>query len=101
MDRRLELQSLLESLLGSRNVYYNPPATVKMQYDAIRYTDSVPDSRFADDKRYKIMNCYELVVISKKANHPVNQKLMDLPYCSPGRPYVADNLYHNPYTLYY
>ena len=34
---RLELQSVLEQTLGSRNVYFQPPASVKMKYPAIVY----------------------------------------------------------------
>ena len=37
MDKRQTLQSELEAILGSRNVYYQPPANLKMQYPAIRY----------------------------------------------------------------
>ena len=102
MGSRIQLQNKLEELLESRNVYYQPPATLTMTYPCIRYTDEIPDVKFANNKRYKNLNCYELIVISKKAKHPVNDKILDtFSYCSPGRPYVADNLYHNPYTLYY
>ena len=37
MGTRLELQSKLEEILGSRQVYYQPPETVKMEYPAIVY----------------------------------------------------------------
>ena len=102
MATRLQLQSKLEELLESRNVYYQPPSTLIMKYPCIRYTDGVPDYRFANDKRYKNLNCYDLIVISKKPNDPVNGKILEtFSYCAPGRSYVADNLYHTPYTLYY
>ena len=38
MADRLDLQGLLEELLESRNVYYKPPESIKMQYPAIRYS---------------------------------------------------------------
>ena len=37
MANRLDLQALLEDLLGSRNVYYQPPESDKMNYPAIVY----------------------------------------------------------------
>ena len=37
MDRRLELQSELEKILGSRNVYYQPLPSLKLQYPCIVY----------------------------------------------------------------
>ena len=55
MNRRLELQSKFEELLGSRNVYYNPPATLKMQYDAIRYSLSGLHTAHANNAKYSKM----------------------------------------------
>ena len=38
MDSRLKLQELLEKLLESKNVYYQPPESKKMEYPAIKYS---------------------------------------------------------------
>lgn len=101
MANRLDLQSLLEELLGSRNVYYTPPESIKMQYPAIRYSKKKIESVHADDSKYLMRDCYELIVISRTPDHPVIKKLLALPYCSYDRPYVADNLYHDVLTIYY
>ena len=52
MANRLDLQALLEDLLGSRNVYYQPPESKKMNYPAIVYTLEDIESTFADDGLY-------------------------------------------------
>ena len=101
MANRLDLQSLLEELLGSRNVYYTPPESIKMQYPAIRYSKKKIESVHADDSKYLMRDCYELIVISRTPEHPVIKQLLALPYCSYDRPYVADNLYHDVLTIYY
>lgn len=101
MDSKPDLQTLLETLLGSRNVYFQPPNNVIMQYDAIRYSLSSMDSKYANDKRYKKMNCYELIVIARRSDPEVVDKILELPYASLGRPYISENLYHYPITLYY
>lgn len=101
MANRLDLQSLLEELLGSRNVYYTPPESIKMQYPAIRYSKKKIESVHADDSKYLMRDCYELIVISRTPDHPVIKRLLALPYCSYDRPYVADNLYHDVLTIYY
>lgn len=101
MDRRLELQSLLEDLLGSRNVYYDPPVNIQMKYDAIKYKVSTIESRFANNAAYSMLKRYELIVIAKKSDHPVIEKLLRLPYCSHDRHYKADNLSHDVFTIYY
>lgn len=100
-SKREELQSKLEELLGSKNVYYQTPASVLMKYPAIRYSKRNIDIKYADDIKYSGMTCYEIVVIAKSPDHPVIEKLLELPYCSYDRPYVSDNLNHDSLTLYY
>ena len=101
MAERENLQTILESLLGSENVYYQPPETIKMRYPAIRYNRSRMDSKYANNKKYSMMDCYELTVISRLPDDPVIKKLLQLPYCSYDRHYVADNLHHDALTIYY
>ena len=101
MADHLDLQGLLEELLESRNVYYKPPESIKMQYPAIRYSKKKIQSVYANNSKYLMRDCYELIVISRSPDHPVIKKLLALPYCSYDRPYVADNLYHDVLTIYY
>ena len=101
MSSRTDLQNKLEELLESRNVYYQPPATVMMNYPAIVYSRKRIESKFANDAKYSKMNCYELIVIDRKPDNPVIDKLLDLPYSSFDRHYMADNLHHDVITLYY
>ena len=101
MDRRLELQSLLEELLGSRNVYYDPPANIQMKYDAIKYKVNNIESTFANNTAYSLKKRYEIIVIAKKSDHPVIEKLLRLPHCTHDRHYKSDNLSHDVLTLYY
>ena len=101
MNSRLELQSKVEELLESRNVYYQPPESIKMSYTAIKYSRSDVDVRHADDAAYSKMTKYELIVIAKKPDDPVIEKLLELPYCSYDRHYISDNMYHDVLTLYH
>ena len=101
MADRLDLQGLLEELLESRNVYYQPPESVKMQYPAIRYSKKNIQGVYANNSKYLMRDCYELIVISRKPDDPVIKKLLALPYCGYDRPYIADNLYHDVLTIYY
>ena len=101
MANRLDLQSKFEQLLGSRNVYYDPPANVQMKYDAIRYSKKRPDVKHANDKKYQTMNCYEVIVIARMPDHPVINQLLELSYCEYDRHYVANNLHHDVLTIYY
>lgn len=101
MASRHELQAKLEELLGSRNVYYQPPESSKMEYPAIRFSKKDISTRHANNAIYSKNNCYEVIVISKSPDHPVIDKLLELPYCSFDRHYPANNLNHDVLTLYY
>ena len=101
MADRLDLQSTLEELLESENVYYQPPESIKMQYDAIKYSKKNVMSTYAGDAKYSMRNCYELIVISRRPDNPVIERLLELPYTSYDRHYVADNLHHDVITIYY
>lgn len=101
MATRLELESLLRSLLGSDNVYYQSPSQNNMEYPAIRYSKTKPSTAHADNKTYIKKPCYQIIVMDKKPDNPVIEKLLELPYCSWNNHYVANNLNHDVLTLYY
>lgn len=101
MSRRIELQTLLETILGSRNVYFQPPATLKMNYDCIRYERAKIDSVYADNSPYQLHDRYQLTVIYRDPDSDLPKKIAALPMCSHERHYTADNLNHDIYNLYY
>lgn len=100
-QRSQELQATFEELLESRNVYYNPPASVRMSYPAIVFTRSNITNRFANNSVYKQFNRYEVTVITDDPDDPIIDKISKLPMCSFDRSFVSDNLYHNVFTLYH
>lgn len=101
MASRLELQSKFEDVLGSRNVYFQPPSSVRMQYPAIVYSRKDIEGRFANDKIYRKLPCYEAILIDKNPDNEFIDKILDLPYCSFDRHYEADNLNHDVFTIFY
>ncbi len=102
MASRLNLHEELCTILGSRNVYYDPPESVKMKYPCIRYSLSGVDKHNASDKRYRSTNRYEVVVIETDADSAIPDKILShFPMCSFDTGYTAGNLHHKVYTLYY
>ena len=101
MASRLELQSKLEELLGSRNVYYQPPESQKMEYPAIRYSRNDIESKYANNTKYSNTNRYEIIVIDKRPDNVVIDKILALPLSSFDRHYVSDNLNHDSIILYF
>ena len=102
MADRLNLQAIFEEILGSRNVYFNPPETVKMEYDAIRYKLVGKDIKRANNRLYNFTNKYEGVVITTNPDTTIPDTILScFEMCSFGTPYIADNLNHYPFTVYF
>lgn len=99
--RRLELHEKLCEILGSRNVYFQPPSSKKMNYPAIVYTLSNIRKTSADNISYVQRPAYELTLIDRDPDNDVVEKLASLPNCRFDRPFVSDNLNHYVFTLYY
>lgn len=92
---------MLVNILGSRNVYFQPPETLKLQYPAIVYTRSDIRNTFADDEVYKQSFLYEVTVIDKDPDSAIVGKLSKLPRIRFNRHFKSDNLNHDVFTIYY
>ena len=102
MGTRIDLHNILCEILGSDHVYYQPPPTIQMVYPAIVYEFDRTNGLRADDRLYIKNRRYALKYISRDPDSQVVQnKLLELPYCSFDRHYKADNLYHDCFDLYF
>lgn len=101
MSDRLDLQAKFEEILGSRNVYFQPPASVLMLYPAIRYKLKDFRTKSANNSTtYTMSTGYECVLIMKEPDTEYLQQIFKIPYCKFGRYYRADNLHHYTFTIY-
>ena len=101
MSDRLYLQTKFEEILGSRNVYFQPPASLSMRYPAIRYELKEIRTRSANNSSaYTMSTGYECALIIKEPDTKYLQQLFQIPYCKFGRYYRADNLHHYTFTIY-
>ena len=97
-----ELQLELETLIGNRNVYYQPPSNIKMQYPCIRYTWIKIKPDYANNFIYNYLKAYEVTVVDTKKNSDIPEKLLlHFPYISLNKIYSSDGLWHFTFTLYY
>ena len=107
MSKRLELHDILCEIVnitepdGDRHVYFQPPESIKMKYPAIRYSLSNIGNRFANDSVYNQSNSYEVIVIDKNPDSEIVDKISKLVFCRFNRSYVADNINHFAFTIYY
>lgn len=98
---REELHSLLVSVAGNRNVYFQPPESIRMSYPAIVYSRSDIRNTFADNDPYAQHRAYEIIVIDKDPESEIVDKISLLPLCRFNRHYKSDNLNHDVFTLYF
>ena len=84
MARRIDLHNLLVDLLGSTNVYFQPPETVKLQYPCIIYNRVTNDTKFANSKPYTITRKYFVLVIDANPDSDIPDKISALPKCKAG-----------------
>lgn len=101
MGARTDLQTLLETTLGSSNVYFQPPANVQMQYPCIVYARDAADSKFADNKHYRYTKRYQVTIIDRDPDSLVPDTIAQLPLCSFQRFFTKDNLNHDVFNLYF
>ena len=101
MDRRLELQALLESVLGSKNVYFHPPESVKLVYPCIVYKLSRYGINYASNKPYIIGKHYAVTIIDRSPVSEIPDKVSRLMCCAFDRHYTADNLNHWAFNIYF
>lgn len=101
MNNRLELHELLCSILESRNVYFQPPETIKMKYPAIVYSINSIDNKHGDNRSYIRNNSYTITLIDKNPDNEFVNKIADLKECRFIRSYQAENLNHYIFVLYY
>lgn len=101
MGLRLQLQDLLEGILGTEFVYFQPPANVQMQYPCVVYNRDKAVTRFADNNPYRYTKLYEVTVIDRNPDSLIPDKVAALPMCIHNRFFVADNLNHDVFNLYF
>jgi hypothetical protein len=99
MSSRLELQTLLENILGSANVYFQPPESIKMRYPAIVYGLSDIKNVYANDGVYLSKRKYSVTVIDANPDSLIVGYVASLPTSWFERHYEAGNLNHDVFTL--
>jgi hypothetical protein len=101
MARRLELQQRLEQVLGSSEVYFQPPTNIQLQYPCIIYKRSRMDTNFADNNPYTHTRQYTVTIIARDPDTSLVSAVAALPRCTHDTFFTADNLNHDVFSLYF
>lgn len=98
---RLNLHAELVGVLGSTNVYFNPPSSINLSYPCIIYRLSNIRTRHANNKPYSLVDIYSITVIDKNPESTFPKAIANMEGCRFDRSFVADNLHHTVFTLHY
>lgn len=101
MGQRLDLHDILVEILGSDNVYFQPPPSLMMTYPCIRYQRVNGLTKFACNQPYGHVVKYEVTVIDRDPDSDIPLKVAMLPMCTRDRFYTADQLNHDVFTLFF
>lgn len=100
MNDRLSLHARLCEILGSENVYFQPPESIKMKYPAIVYSRNRIENTSADNTIYKQDISYTIIVINWDPDSEIVERVSKIPRIVHDRNYKADNLIHDSFTLF-
>lgn len=100
MNDRLALHDLLCEKLGSTNVYFQPPESVKIKYPAIVYSRNRIENTSADNITYKQSVSYVITVIDRDPDSEIVERISKIPCIAYDRSYIADNLNHDVFRLF-
>ena len=101
MRKWSDLRDILYEILGSKNVYYQPPSTIRMKYPCIRFERDYQDIKHADNNPYRHLNRYSVTVITTDIESDIPDKVSHLQTARYDREYNSDGLHHTVYTIYF
>jgi hypothetical protein len=101
MGKRVDLQALLERIPGPTAVFFQAPQNVALEYPVILYSRDYAVTKFANNLPYRFTKRYQVIVIDRNPDSEIPDKVAALPLCTFNRHYVADELHHDVYNLYF
>lgn len=101
MNNRFKLQKILEDIIGSKQVYYQPPESIKLKYPAIIYSLDNVANKFANNETYILDDRYSIILIDNNPDTDLVRKILSLRKSRFDRRYISDNLIHNVFTIYF
>jgi hypothetical protein len=101
MGQRQQLQVILRGILGTSNVYFQPPPSVKMAYPCIVYQRDDAQIEFAGNRPYSYTQRYQVTLIDENPDSLIRAKIAALPMVSVSRFFAVSGLNHDVFVLYF
>lgn len=103
MGDRQDLQQILEDILGTRKVYFQPKTNTKIDYSTpvIVYKRDWGRTHFATNRPYRHVKRYQVTYIDGKPDGSIYDAIAALPMCVYDRFFTADDLNHDVFKLFF
>lgn len=109
---RLNLNNEFKELLGSDNVYFEPPESIRLKYPCIVYHRSYIETKPADNRNYLLNTEYTVTIIdtdpdsgefddSRGLFSLVEAFLIHFPMAKHTNHRVVNNLSHDTFSLFF
>lgn len=109
---RLDLDAELREILGSKNVYFSPPESIKLRYPCIVYHRDSIETIKADNLNYRMTTRYIVTIIDNDPDSGefddsrglfslVEKFLNHFPMCRYANHRFVNNMNHDTFILYY
>lgn len=97
---RLEIQQLLEDILGSDHVYFQAPPNTGMKYPAIVYSFERFNRQDADNQPYIVTGRWQVTHMYKSISNDLKEKfIFQVPNCAFERRAVTNGIYNDYYSI--
>lgn len=101
LDRRLELDAIFSEMESVEEAYYQPTQNTQMMYPCITYKRDFNLTQHADNIPYRVLRRYLVTVIDEDPDSAIPALVEAMPSCVLDRTFVADNLNHWVYKLFF
>jgi len=101
MGLRLNLHQKLIDVSGTGNIYFQPLPNITMKYPCVVYERTKEKDKHANNAVYNSTKCYTATVIDSDPDSDIPDKVKSLPLTRFTRHFVADNLNHDVYEIYF
>ena len=98
LELRERLIKVMEDCGEEPHLYYQPDATVKLEYPCMVYHLKSMTSRYADDNPYHKIISFDITYITRSPASKVPTRMLDEQMFGFDRYYTSENLHHYAYT---
>lgn len=101
LARRLEFHTALVGVLGSNNVYFQPPPNFQMTYPCIVYSRDDQEVKRGDNVVYNVRQRYQVTYIDTNPDGDSIDGLTEFPLSKFSRHFATSGLNHDVFSIYY